>query len=169
MSDEQKALIRSKKIGIKMEKKFPCICTYCNVSFNAAHKDKKYCSQSCLDKDHYHNGKKGKYQKDKNKKRLLEKSKNICNCELCGINYLDIKTLKDLGSNMYNGNSIFHKDHIIPKSKDGADFEENTRYLCWFCNMSRKDIDSKYDEAIKQASISFWKKIKLLAAKTTND
>lgn len=67
--------------------------------------------------------------------------------------------MKDLGSTMMNAATVFMKDHITPLSKGGLSEDSNIRYLCWFCNMTRKDIDIKYDLAIKMAAISFWKEI----------
>lgn len=166
MSDELKLKVSLAKKGCNPKKKHPKICINCGIAFIAFHKNKNsFCSGKCLDKYHYKNGRKGDKQRVKNKSRLLEKSSLIGKCNLCGIEYNKIKTMKDLGSTMLNAASVFHKDHIIPLSKGGLNDSNNIRYLCWFCNFSRKDIDIKYDEAIKQSSISFWEIIN----KTTND
>ncbi len=69
--------------------------------------------------------------------------------------------MKELGSTMSNGASVFHKDHIIPRAKGGSDESWNTRFLCWFCNMARKDMDAKYDNAIRASAIAFWAHIKV--------
>lgn len=138
-------------------------CIYCNKEFMAVHRDKKFCNKNCEWAYGYKFGNRGKNSRARIKEKQVERFILIGKCELCEISYLEIKTMKDLGSTMMNAASVFHKDHILPQSKGGQDTPENTRYLCWFCNMSRKDMDSKYDEAIKQSSIAFWKEIKLLA------
>lgn len=166
MTMEQKMKMILSKKGKKHIPRKERECSYCQKVFLAVHKDKKFCSKRCEWKFGYHFGNSGKTRKIKARENLLAKSMAIGNCQLCGVLYSDIKTLKELGSTMFNSASIFHKDHMTPLSKGGLDIPGNIRYLCWFCNFARKDIDTSHDGAIKNASAAFWDYIH---AKTTND
>ena len=156
---EHLKMVSLKRIGHGKDKQWNKVCSWCKKEYKSFHNRGKFCSSSCIDKDRYHN---------KPNRKALVKAKQIKiytaigQCELCEVSYQEIKTMKDLGSTMYNGASVFYKDHIIPQSKGGDDSEENTRFLCWFCNMARKDMDSKYDEAIRKSAIAFWEELKNL-------
>ena len=48
----------------------------------------------------------------------------------------------------------FHKDHIIPKSKGGADLDSNFQLLCGFCNSLKKDRTMSYlEQELKKREI----------------
>lgn len=156
---EQQRII---KLGKKCTLKHECTCKSCGSVFKAAHKDKIYCSKNCMYKYAYHHGNRGLKQKRKNMTALLKKCEIIQNCELCEIHYSNIKTIKELGSTTSAAGSYFMKDHILPKSKGGGEEKSNIRNLCWFCNMTRKDMSILYDPAIKAAAKAFWKVINSL-------
>lgn len=158
-TQDVKDKISKSKIGKGKDKTYNKICKNCEKNYHTFHNRSMFCCKKCMNKYNYHNGDKGIKQKERVNKSRQERYSKIGCCELCGIDYTNIKTLKDLGSNMMNAASVFMKDHIIPKSHGGDDAPSNLRYLCWFCNMTRKDIHSKYDEAIKQASRSFWREL----------
>lgn len=158
-SQSVKDKISKSKIGKGKDKTYKKVCKTCKNNYSTHHNRSKFCSKNCGNKYNYHYGNRGVKQKERVHNKRYDRYSKIGNCELCGIDYRDIKTMKDLGSRMHNAASVFMKDHINPKSHGGDDSDNNTRYLCWFCNMTRKDIEPKFDSAIKEAAISFWKEL----------
>lgn len=133
--------------------KYPKTCRRCGVAFMAKHARALFCSSRCSDNHRYNTN---PTEKNRIRAKRVLRYQAIGECALCGIRYSAIKTIKDLGGGMRNGAAVFMKDHIIPRAAGGSDDESNRRYLCWFCNMTRKDMDARHDEAIRQAAVAFW-------------
>jgi len=61
----------------------------------------------------------------------------------------------------------FHRDHIDPRRNGGGDHDDNRRWLCWFCNVARQDLDPVCDDAIAAAGRAFWANCPLYTSMTT--
>ena len=83
-------------------------------------------------------------------------NQKIGHCALCLTSHEKILPPSAFGMRRYNKAATFHTDHIIPISKGGDNAEANRRYLCWFCNSARLDMDAKCDAAIAAAGRAFW-------------
>jgi len=88
-------------------------------------------------------------------KEREEQANQVGYCRLCGVKRENIMSPKELGKTDREG-GYFHLDHIVPKSKGGSDKKSNLRWLCWFCNQSRGNMEGQ-DQAVATASKAFWK------------
>jgi HNH endonuclease len=135
-------------------------CAYCKTTFTLCRYDQRFCSIKCNNNWHYHFGTKGIALRAKKKAERERAYAEIGTCALCGTKREKLLTMIELGgSKKAVARGIFHRDHIIARSKGGADASSNRRWLCWFCNLTRKDIDHEYDSAIAAAGKAFWKEI----------
>jgi len=137
----------------------------CGVEYKPQRYDQRFCSIPCSDQWHIKFGIKGR-----NKRAKINAARECLNievdtCTLCGTSYDQIIPPIELG--IYRGSSKakFHKDHIIPRANGGDDTTDNLRYVCWFCNVARQNLDSQYDTAIAAAGKAFWNEMVQL---TTN-
>jgi hypothetical protein len=147
---ERRAIYKVRYVRKKLPKSLDC--RYCGKSFKPYTTRNVYCSQKCSNNDRYHNRGRNKLVRLK----TLEFHKKIGFCRLCGVTFEELKTPFELGvSKRKNGH--FHKDHIKPKARGGE--KGKTRWLCWYCNMTRGSMRQKYDSAIAKAGKAFWKAI----------
>lgn len=137
------------------------ICDYCQAAYTSKRYRQRFCSDKCAGNWHYNFGSKGQNRKRKSHEKREKLYNEIKFCTLCGVEKQDIRTLPELGAHKNSiSRGLFQRDHIVPKSQNGGDSEDNLRWLCWFCNLSRKDINLKYDSAIAAAGKAFWNTIK---------
>lgn len=136
------------------------ICDECGKEYVATQKRQRCCSIACIRKLHAkpseHKRQLQQKARDKVRQRL---EKQISRCSLCGISYANIITPREFGMRSGSGKSKFQIDHIVPRGNGGDDNIDNVRYVCWFCNVARQDLDSKYDSAIVAAGKAFWEEI----------
>lgn len=133
-------------------------CANCKKVFIPDRYNARFCSTTCRDR-HFH--KTHGAQKSQRRREAVEAhNKEIGQCALCEVRYDQIRLSTALGSRSNRGK--FHKDHITPRSKNGSSTSENQRYLCWFCNLARTDIDAKWDAAIAAAGRAFWRNVKAI-------
>lgn len=137
-------------------------CAFCGSLFVVRRYDHKFCSMTCNDRWAVKFGRKGQTRRTKNADKRARRDAEIGACSLCGISHENIVPARELGITRRNASGAFHKDHIIPKSKGGGDEYENTRYLCWFCNLARMDMRGDCDPAIAAAGRAFWATISSL-------
>ena len=127
-------------------------CDGCGNPFPQKKTNERFCCEKCSDAWNYlHKKKSIKTESRKYRDQM------IGSCSLCGVSHEQVKTPRDLGSNLHP--QTFCNDHILPKSKGGADAPSNRRWLCWFCNTARRDISQVHDGAIAAAGKAFWSRI----------
>lgn len=134
-------------------------CVTCGEIMLVTRHDLRFCSTKCADKWNYAHGAKGINRRKKTAAALHAKNESIGKCALCHTHYTRIVAASVLGRTSKAASALFHHDHKIPKSKGGVDGPPNRRYLCWFCNLARLDIDAKHDNAIAAAGRAFWKSL----------
>lgn len=136
-----------------------CKCLKCNEEYVQKRYDAKFCSVRCSDSWNILYGNKGKNRREKLANAKMKKESEIGSCALCGVHHESIVIENDLGKTKKNGTSKFHEDHVETRSKGGSDDPGNKRWLCWFCNLARMDMDSVHDSAVAAAGAAFWKVI----------
>lgn len=132
-------------------------CKHCGKTFKPKRYDQSFCSGKCSGRWAYGQGGKGARKRARDEKRREEFNRRVGKCALCQTSHDKIRSQRELGIGGKTGAAKFHGDHIIPKSRGGTEDAANKRYLCWFCNLSRKDLDVKFDQAIAEAGKAFWR------------
>ncbi len=132
-------------------------CIVCEAEFKTKNWQQRFCESKCRDKWRYINGKKEKQQlkREKNNLKIELETKE---CGLCKTKVENIKTKMELGIHKFSTSKL-EKDHILPYSKGGSNVNENIRYICWFCNRSRINLDLMYDKVIAETGRVFWAEI----------
>ena len=122
---------------------------------------RRFCGDNCKHKYYEENAPhhKGSAIAKRNQRLAVELSGA---CVLCGASFAVIPAPQEIGFNnfaSYAKKAKFQIDHIIPVTSGGTDEPENLRALCWMCNHIKGTLDPQYDEAVKAASIAFWKTV----------
>lgn len=132
------------------------VCEMCDEEYKPQRYDQRFCSLLCGDRWHIKFGVKGRNQKAKVNATRERLNVAVNTCVLCGTSHNQIIPPNELGMHWRSGKAKFHVDHIIPKGNGGNDTTDNLRYVCWFCNFARQNLDSQYDTAIAAAGRAFW-------------
>jgi len=135
------------------------LCLVCNAPLTGL--KRRFCSDNCKHRycDRNAPNQKGTAVAKRNQRLDIESSGA---CALCGMSFAAILTPESLGFNnfsRYARRTKYHVDHIVPTTSGGTDEPENLRIVCWMCNHIKGTLGPQYDEAVKAASIAFWKTV----------
>lgn len=133
-------------------------CEQCGELYIVKRYDTRCCSRRCADLWRW---KHGKSQRLAEQRRIArgQRDAEIGACALCRTSHTWLRPLASFGSQQKNANVLFHRDHITAKSRGGSAERNNLRYVCWFCNYTRRAMDVTHDAAIAAAGRAFWKHV----------
>lgn len=137
----------------------PIACAHCGTTFTPDRHNARFCSTKCRDGFYSREPNTRARRLERAKVKREEKNKRIRSCALCGTKEKHILTPDQLGGK-YGAGSKFHSDHIVARSNGGESNGDNLRFVCWFCNQAKRDIDNAYDSAVASASRAFWREIR---------
>jgi endogenous inhibitor of DNA gyrase (YacG/DUF329 family) len=129
-------------------------CVWCQTKFTVRRHDARCCSRACTEKAYRARTRAGdlvRYARAREARNI-----EIGSCTLCGVTYARLRTPDTFGIGGHLGATTFHRDHIVPRSRGGGE-GRNVRWVCWFCNWTRRNLPAAYDPAIAAAGRAFWK------------
>lgn len=143
-----------------------CVC--CGAVFIPRRYDQRFCTTRCGDNWSLRYGKKGENRRRKVDEAREQRNREAGACALCGTPHTRIIPPGLLGLRSKGAKAKFHSDHIVPRFNGGHDGDDNRRYVCWFCNVARQNLDAQFDPAISAAGKAFWAAIAPLYTSMTS-
>lgn len=131
-------------------------CAECARVFAPKRYDQRFCSSPCNDRWHSAHGRKADTRRAKAQAEQEARWKAIGRCALCGTATDQLRPRTEFGATTWRGWGLYQRDHVLPRSHGGDDSPENLRWLCWFCNVTRQNIDGAHDRLIAAAGRAFW-------------
>lgn len=131
-------------------------CPICQAVFAPKRYDQRCCSIPCNNRWQSQYGTKSRSWRTQALARRRKRWEAIGCCALCQTPTAGLVPMSALGGRRKNAAALYHRDHILPRNAGGGDEPENLRWLCWFCNSARQDMDAAHDAMIAAAGSAFW-------------